>query len=149
MNLREKLNNLLHHYHKTEADIEKVYYFPINTNHVLQLDIIKTLELLENLEPDNTDLIKLQFKGADFIIDCIDILDENDEYDHSIMHPQATKQPWIISLTVTTKSHRLLMIKTNQFTSHGKQPITMKTSTRTNQSQKEKHQMAKFSELQL
>lgn len=84
MNLREKLNDLLHRYHKTEADIETIYYFPISTNQVLQLNIIKTLELLENLEPDNTDLIKLQFKGTDFIIDCIDIVDENDEYNHSI-----------------------------------------------------------------
>lgn len=84
MNLREKLNDLLHRYHKTEADIETIYYFPISTNQILQLNIIKTLELLENLEPDNTDLIKLQFKGTDFIIDCIDIVDENDEYNHSI-----------------------------------------------------------------
>lgn len=84
MNLREKLNNLLHHYHKTEADIETVYYFPINTNHVLQLDTPKTLKLLENLEANGTDLIKLQFKGTDFIIDCIDIIDEDDEYNHSI-----------------------------------------------------------------
>lgn len=84
MNLREKLNNLLHHYHKTEADIETVYYFPINTNHVLQLDTPKTIKLLENLEPNGTDLIKLQFKGTDFIINCIDIVDEDDEYNHSI-----------------------------------------------------------------
>lgn len=84
MNLRESLNNILHHYHKTEADIETVYYFPINTNHVLQLSVSKTLELLENLEPNGTDLIKLQFKGTDFIIDCVDIINEDDEYNHSI-----------------------------------------------------------------
>lgn len=43
MNLREKLNDLLHRYHKTEADIETIYYFPISTNQILQLNIIKTL----------------------------------------------------------------------------------------------------------
>lgn len=82
MNLREKLNNLLHHYHKTEVDIETIYYFPINTNQVLQLNIAKTLELLENLEPDGTDLIKLQFKGNDFIIESIDVNDDDSDYGH-------------------------------------------------------------------
>ena len=82
MNLREKLNSLLHHYHKTEADIETVYYFPINTNRVLQLDISKTLELLEDLEHDGTDLIKLQFKGNDFIIESIDVDDDDSDYGH-------------------------------------------------------------------
>lgn len=84
MNLRENLNNILQCHHKTEDDIETVYYFPINTNRVLQLNVPKTLKLLENLEPNDTDLIKLQFKGTDFIIDCIDIVDEDDEYNHSI-----------------------------------------------------------------
>lgn len=82
MNLREKLNDLLHHYHKTEVDIETIYYFPINTNQVLQLNIAKTLELLENLEPDGTDLIKLQFKGNDFIIESIDVNDDDSDYGH-------------------------------------------------------------------
>ena len=84
MNLRESLNNILQCHHKTDDDIETVYYFPINTNRVLQLNVPKTLKLLENLEPNDTDLIKLQFKGTDFIIDCIDIVDEDDEYNHSI-----------------------------------------------------------------
>ena len=84
MNLRENLNNSLQCHHKTEDDIETVYYFPINTNRVLQLNVPKTLKLLENLEPNGTDLIKLQFKGTNFIIDCIDIVDEDDEYNHSI-----------------------------------------------------------------
>lgn len=84
MNLRESLNNILQCHHKTDDDIETVYYFPINTNRVLQLSVPKTLKLLENLEPNDTDLIKLQFKGTDFIIDCIDIVDEDDEYNHSI-----------------------------------------------------------------
>ena len=84
MNLRESLNNSLQCHHKTEDDIETVYYFPINTNRVLQLSVPKTLKLLENLEPNGTNLIKLQFKGSDFIIDCIDIVDEDDEYNHSI-----------------------------------------------------------------
>ena len=82
MNLRKSLNKVLQCYHKTEDDIEKVYYFPINTNRVLQLDISKTLELLENLEPDDTDLIKLQFKGNDFIIESINVNDEDSDYGH-------------------------------------------------------------------
>lgn len=82
MNLRESLNNILQYHHKTEDDIETVYYFPINTNRVLQLDISKTLELLENLEPDGTNLIKLQFKGNDFIIESIDVSDDDSDYGH-------------------------------------------------------------------
>ena len=82
MNLRKSLNKVLQCYHKTEDDIEKVYYFPINTNRVLQLDISKTLELLENLEPDDTDLIKLQFKGNDFIIESINVNDDDSDYGH-------------------------------------------------------------------
>lgn len=82
MNLRKSLNNLLHYHHKTEDDIEKVYYFPINTNHVLQLDITKTLELLKDLNCDGTDLIKLQFKGTDFIIESIDVDDDDSDYGH-------------------------------------------------------------------
>lgn len=81
MNLRKNLNKVLQCYHKTEDDIEKIYYFPINTNRVLQLNITKTLELLENLEPDGTDLIKLQFKGNDFIIktNLYKITDDDEE----------------------------------------------------------------------
>ena len=82
MNLRESLNNILQYHHKTEDDIETVYYFPINTNRVLQLDVSKTLELLENLEPDGTNLIKLQFKGNDFIIESIDVNDDDSDYGH-------------------------------------------------------------------
>lgn len=83
MNLRENLNKILQYHHKTENDIEKVYYFPINTNQVLQLNIAKTLELLENLEPDGTNLIKLQFKGNDFIIESIDVNDNDSDYGHT------------------------------------------------------------------
>ena len=82
MNLREHLNSLLQYHYKTEDDIETVYYFPINTNRVLQLDISKTLELLEKLEPDSTNLIKLQFKGNDFIIESIDVNDDDSDYGH-------------------------------------------------------------------
>lgn len=82
MNLRESLNNILQCHHKTEDDIETVYYFPINTNRVLQLNVPKTLELLEKLEPDDTNLIKLQFKGNDFIIESIDVNDDDSDYGH-------------------------------------------------------------------
>lgn len=83
MNLRKSLNKVLQCYHKTEDDIETIYYFPINTNQVLQLNIAKTLELLENLEPDGTNLIKLQFKGNDFIIESIDVNDDDSDYGHT------------------------------------------------------------------
>lgn len=83
MNLRKSLNKVLQCYHKTEDDIETIYYFPINTNQVLQLNIAKTLELLENLEPDDTNLIKLQFKGNDFIIESIDVNDDDSDYGHT------------------------------------------------------------------
>ena len=82
MNLREDLNNVLQRHHKTEDDIETIYYFPINTNRVLQLNVPKTLELLEKLEPNDTDLIKLQFKGNDFIIESINVVDDDSDYDH-------------------------------------------------------------------
>lgn len=82
MNLRKSLNNILQCHHKTEDDIETVYYFPINTNRVLQLNVPKTLELLEKLEANGTDLIKLQFKGADFIIKSIDVEDDDSDYGH-------------------------------------------------------------------
>ena len=83
MNLRKSLNKVLQCYHKTEDDIETIYYFPINTNQILQLNIAKTLELLENLEPDDTNLIKLQFKGNDFIIESIDVNDDDSDYGHT------------------------------------------------------------------
>ena len=93
MNLRKSLNKVLQCYHKTEDDIETIYYFPINTNQVLQLNIAKTLELLKNLEPDGTNLIKLQFKGNDFIIESIDVNDDDSDYGntaefefHSLTH---------------------------------------------------------------
>lgn len=82
MNLRKSLNKVLQYHHKTEDDIETVYYFPINTNRVLQLDISKTLELLEKLEPNGTNLIKLQFKGNNFIIESIDVNDDDSDYGH-------------------------------------------------------------------
>lgn len=82
MNLRKSLNKVLQYHHKTEDDIETVYYFPINTNRVLQLDISKTLELLEKLEPNGTNLIKLQFKGNNFIIESIDVNDDDSDYSH-------------------------------------------------------------------
>ena len=82
MNLRENLNNVLQYHHKTENDIETVYYFPEGTEQVLQLDITKTLTLLENLNTNDANLIKLQFKGDNFIVDCIDVIDEDDDYEH-------------------------------------------------------------------
>ena len=84
MNLRESLNNILQCHHKTEDDIETVYYFPINTNHVLQLNVPKTSELLEKLEANGTDLIELQFKGADFIIESINVVDDDSDYNHIV-----------------------------------------------------------------
>lgn len=84
MNLRESLNNILQCHHKTEDNIETVYYFPINTNRVLQLNVPKTLELLEKLEANGTDLIELQFKGTDFIIESINVVDDDSDYDHIV-----------------------------------------------------------------
>lgn len=87
MNLREHLNIVLQGHHKTENDIKTIYYFSPNTNQALQLDITKTLELLENLNDTETDLIKLQFSGTDFIIepiDNVDNVDDDDEYNYTI-----------------------------------------------------------------
>lgn len=82
MNLRESLNKVLQYHHKTEDDIETIYYFPEGTKQVLQLDISKTLKLLEDLDCNDTDLIKLQFKSNDFIIESIDVADDDSDYSH-------------------------------------------------------------------
>lgn len=86
MNLREDLNNILQRHHKTEDDIKTIYYFPINTNRTLQLNIAKTLNLLENIKCDynGKELIKLQITGDDFIIDCINVVDDDSDYDNRI-----------------------------------------------------------------
>ena len=52
MNLRENLNNALQRHHKTEDNIKTIYYLPVNTNRALQLNIAKTLDLLENMDCD-------------------------------------------------------------------------------------------------
>lgn len=92
MNLRENLNNALQRHHKTENDIKTIYYFPINTNRALQLNIAKTLDLLENMDCDynGKELIPLQLTGDDFIINRINITDDDSDYDnhsHFILYP--------------------------------------------------------------
>lgn len=84
MNLREQLNIVLQQHHKTENDIKTIYYFSTDTSQALQLDITKTLELLENLNDNETNLIKLKFSGTDFIIKPINLIDDDNEYNHTI-----------------------------------------------------------------